>query len=54
MLAGTATACARIPGQQMQLARVFGARVGHNDSLQLREQAHAAGVKISDSELHGT
>ncbi len=40
------------PGQQMALARVFGcARVVYNDSLRLREQAHGAGVKISDSEV---
>ena len=40
------------PGQQMMLARVFGcARVVYNDSLQLREQSHAAGVKVSDSEV---
>jgi putative transposase len=39
-------------GQQMALARVFGCvRVVYNDSLRLREQAHAAGVKISDSEV---
>jgi putative transposase len=40
------------PGQQMALARVFGcARVVYNDSLRLREEAHVAGVKVSDSEL---
>jgi len=40
------------PGQQMALARVFGcARVVYNDSLRLREQCHAAGEKISDSEV---
>ena len=39
-------------GQQVKLAQVFGcARVVYNDSLRLREQAHAAGVKISDSEV---
>src|SRR6266566_2503649 len=39
-------------GQQMALARVFGcARVVYNDALGLREQAHAAGEKISDSEV---
>jgi putative transposase len=39
-------------GQQMQLARVFGcARVVYNDALRLREQSHAAGEKISDSEV---
>ncbi len=36
----------------MALARIFGcARVVYNDSLRLREQSHAAGVKISDSEV---
>ena len=36
----------------MALARVFGcARVVYNDSLRLREQCHAAGEKISDSEV---
>jgi putative transposase len=36
----------------MMLARVFGcARVVYNDALRLREQAHAAGEKVSDSEL---
>lgn len=40
------------PGQQQALARVFGcARVVLNDSLRLREEAHAAGQKISDSEV---
>jgi len=40
------------PGQQMALARVFGcARVVYNDSLRLREQSRAAGVKISDGEV---
>src|SRR6516225_394505 len=39
-------------GQQRALARVFGcARVVYNDSLSLREQCHAAGEKISDSEV---
>lgn len=39
-------------GQQMQLARVFGcARVVYNDSLRLRDESHAAGVKLSDSEV---
>src|SRR6266516_422213 len=39
-------------GQQMRLARVFGcARVVYNDSLRLREQSHAAGEKVSDSEV---
>jgi putative transposase len=42
------------PGQQMALARVFGcARVVYNDSLRLREECYAAGVKISDSECSG-
>jgi putative transposase len=36
----------------MALARVFGcARVVYNDSLRLLEQAHSAGVSISDSEV---
>jgi putative transposase len=36
----------------MKLARVFGcARVVYNDSLRVREQAHAAGEKIRDSEV---
>jgi len=40
------------PGQQMKLARVFGcARVAYNDSLRLRDESHAAGVKLSDSEV---
>jgi putative transposase len=40
------------PGQRVALARVFGcARVVYNDSLRLREECHAAGVKISDSEV---
>jgi putative transposase len=40
------------PGQQQALARVFGcARVVFNDSLRLREECHAAGKKISDSEI---
>jgi putative transposase len=34
------------------LARVFGcARVVYNDCLRLREESHAAGVKISDTEV---
>ena len=38
-------------GQQQALARVFGcARVVFNDCLVLREEAHAAGEKISDTE----
>ena len=40
------------PGQQMMLARTFGcARVACNDALRLREQMHAAGDKISDTEV---
>jgi putative transposase len=39
-------------GQQVALARVFGcARVVYNDALRLREESHAAGVRISDSEV---
>jgi len=38
--------------QQQALARVFGcARVVFNDSLRLREECHAAGEKITDSEI---
>jgi putative transposase len=40
------------PGQQQALARVFGCtRVVFNDSLRLREECHAAGEKISDSQV---
>jgi putative transposase len=40
------------PGQQQALARVFGcARVVYNDCLQLRDACHAAGEKISDTEV---
>jgi putative transposase len=40
------------PGQRQALARVFGcARVVYNDCLRLREQCHAAGEKISNSEV---
>jgi putative transposase len=40
------------PGQQHALARVFGcARVVFNDCLRLREEARAAGEKISDSQI---
>src|SRR4030088_1985518 len=40
------------PGQQQALARVFGcARVVFNDCLRLREEAHEAGEKISDTEV---
>ena len=39
-------------GQEMMLARTFGcARVVFNDCLRLREEAHAAGEKISDTEV---
>src|SRR5690348_5512018 len=37
-------------GQRQSLARVFGcARVVYNDCLRLREECHAAGVKIGDA-----
>lgn len=40
------------PGQQQMLARTFGcARVVYNDCLQLRDACHAAGEKISDTEV---
>jgi putative transposase len=40
------------PGQRQALAQVFGcARVVFNDSLRVREECHAAGKKISDSEV---
>ena len=40
------------PGQGQALARVFGcARVVYNDCLRLREECHAAGEKISDTEV---
>jgi len=40
------------PGQQQALARAFGcARVVFNDCLRLREECHAAGEKVSDSEI---
>jgi len=40
------------PGQAQSLAGVFGcARVVFNDALRVREDAHARGVKISDSEV---
>ena len=40
------------PGQEMMLARTFGcARVVFNDCLRLREEAHAAGEKISGTEV---
>ncbi len=39
-------------GQQQALARVFGcARVVFNDCLRLRDACHAAGEKISDTEV---
>jgi transposase len=40
------------PGQRQALARVFGcARVVYNDCLVLRDACHAAGEKISDTEV---
>ena len=40
------------PGQQQALARVFGcARVVYNDCLRVRDEAYAAGKKISDAEV---
>jgi len=40
------------PGQQRALARVFGcARVVYNDCLRLRDACHAAGERISDTEV---
>jgi putative transposase len=40
------------PRQEMMLARTFGcARVVFNDCLRLRDESHAAGVKISDTEV---
>ena len=40
------------PGQQQALTRVFGcARVVYNDCLRLRDACHAAGEKISDTEV---
>jgi len=40
------------PRQRQSLARVFGcARVVYNDCLRLREECHAAGVKISNTEV---
>jgi putative transposase len=40
------------PGQQQALARAFGCtRVVYNDCLRLRDEAHAAGKKISDTEV---
>jgi putative transposase len=40
------------PGQRQALARAFGcARVVYNDCLRLREECHAAGEKITDTEM---
>ncbi len=40
------------PGQRISLARAFGcARVVYNDNLRAREQAHATGVKLSDTDV---
>lgn len=40
------------PGQEQTLARVFGcARVVYNDALRTRQNAHAAGEKVSDTEV---
>jgi putative transposase len=40
------------PGQQQALARAFGcARMVYNDCLRLRDACHAAGEKISDTEV---
>jgi putative transposase len=40
------------PRQELMLARTFGcARVVFNDSLQVRETAHAAGERITDTEV---
>ena len=40
------------PGQRQALARAFGcARVVYNDCLRLRDACHAAGEKISDTEV---
>src|SRR3989440_5244968 len=40
------------PGQQQALARVFGcARVVYNDCLRLRDACHAAGERITDTEV---
>jgi putative transposase len=41
-----------LPEQRYALARVFGcARMVYNDALRLREESHAAGVKIRDAEV---
>lgn len=40
------------PGQRIALARAFGcARVVYNDNLRVREEAHLAGVNLSDAEI---
>jgi len=40
------------PGQQQALARAFGcARVVYNDCLRVRDECHARGEKISDTEV---
>jgi putative transposase len=40
------------PGRQQALARAFGcARVVYNDCLRVREEAHAAGEKVGDTEV---
>lgn len=40
------------PGERQALARVFGcARVVYNDCLRVRDECHAAGEKISDTEV---
>jgi transposase len=40
------------PGQYQALARAFGcARVAYNDCLRLRDEFHAAGKKITDTEV---
>ena len=40
------------PAQRQGLARVFGcARVVYNDCLHLRDQCHAAGQKVTDTEV---
>jgi putative transposase len=40
------------PGQQQMLARTFGcARVVYNDCIRVRDEAHAAGEKITDTDV---
>jgi putative transposase len=40
------------PAQHQMLARVFGCcRVVFNDALRVRDEAHRAGLKLSDSEI---